>query len=199
MKDPSELSVLFLNNLDIPLNRYDTSEIKQRYTYFNRIKLKGLVVTILTGTDHADLLLHIEFRVERERKPLAVSTKLGWVLMGGSKRNKREDSCNFLCGNCSSAIDQNVQNFWSLELYETLPKLPTELLPPDEKKSLSILEETTVIKENRFDKGLLWESAAPHLPANRKMTIKKSKNHQKESSRKIQTLRKTIMIKLKSV
>ena len=76
---------------------------------------------------------------------MAVKTKLGWVLMGGNKHNIRKGSCSFLCNNSISTIDQNVQNFWKLELYGTLPKLSSELLPPDEKISLNTLEETTVI------------------------------------------------------
>ena len=65
---------------------------------------------------------------------MAVKTKLGWVLMGGRKPIKREGSCNFLCDNSSSTID-----FWSLESYETLPKLSSEMLPPDEKISVNTL------------------------------------------------------------
>ena len=42
-------------------------------------------------------------------------------------------------------------------------------LQPDEKRSLNILEEITVIKNNRVVTGLLWNSNVPYLPANRKM------------------------------
>ena len=45
------------------------------------------------------------------------------------------------------------------------------MLPPDKKRSLNIFEETTVIKDNRIEKGLLWKSHVPYLPANRKMAI----------------------------
>ena len=174
MKDPSKLSAWLVKNLDIPFKRYDTSEIKQKYPHLNRIEfpqLKAVDVTILIGTDHAKLLLHREFRVRRDAEPMAVKTKLGWVLMGGSKHNIRKGSCNFLCNNSVSTIDQNVQNFWKLDLYGTLPKLLSELLPPNEKRSLNTLEETTVIKDNRVETGLLWKSNVPHLPANRKMAV----------------------------
>ena len=96
---------------------------------------------------------------------MAVRTKLAWVLMGESKRNKRKGSCNFICSNCSSTIDENDQNFWRIKLYKTLPKLSLELLPPDEKRYLNILEETTVIKDNRVNTILLWKCYVPHLPA----------------------------------
>ena len=70
---------------------------------------------------------------------MAVKTKSGWTLMEGSKPIKREGWCNFPCDNSSRTTDQNVKNFWSLESYETLPKLSSELLSRDEKTSVNTL------------------------------------------------------------
>ena len=80
MKDSSKLSAWLVNILDIPFNRYDTSEIKQKYPHLNGIefpRLKDLDVKILIGTDHADFLLHREFHVGKDGEPMAVKTKLG--------------------------------------------------------------------------------------------------------------------------
>ena len=65
MKDSSKLSAWLVNNLDISFNKYDTSKIKQRFSHLSGIEfpqLKYLNAAILTGTDHADLLLYREFR-----------------------------------------------------------------------------------------------------------------------------------------
>ena len=35
--------------------------------------------------------------------------------MGGCKHNKTEGSCNFLCSDSVTIIDQNLENFWKLE------------------------------------------------------------------------------------
>ena len=85
--------------------------------------------------------------------------------MGESKRDKREGSYNFLFGNSVSTIDQKTIS------YRILPKPSSELLPPGEKVSLNIIEETTVIKDNRAETSLLWKVVAPHLTANRKISI----------------------------
>ena len=37
---------------------------------------------------------------------MTVKTKLGWLLTGKSKRDKREGSYTFLCDNSVSTIDQ---------------------------------------------------------------------------------------------
>ena len=58
------------------------------------------------------------------------------------------------------------------------------MLPPDEKRSRNILKETTVIKDNDVETGLLWKSDVSHLLANRKMAINRqlSKEQAKSNS-----------------
>ena len=47
--------------------------------------LKDSDVTLFIGTDHANLLLHRDFRQGQNGDSTAVKTTLGWVLMGRSK------------------------------------------------------------------------------------------------------------------
>ena len=84
----TQISAWVVHNLKIPFNRYDVSEIKKIHSHLKDIDLpllKDSDVTLLIGTDHANLLLHRDFRQGQNRDPTAVKTTLGWVLMGGSK------------------------------------------------------------------------------------------------------------------
>ena len=54
------------------------------------------------------------------------------------------------------------------------------MLSPYEKRSPNILEETTVIEDNRIETVLLWKSNVPHLPANRKIAINRLESLQKK-------------------
>ena len=85
--------------------------------------------------------------------------------MGESKRDKMEGSYNFLCGNSISTIGQKNLS------YGILPQPSSEFLPTAEKVYLNIIEETTVIKNNRVETSLLWKFDEPHLTANRKISI----------------------------
>ena len=78
----SKLSTWLLYNLDIPFTRYDTSEIKRKVPIrkWNQVSSKDLDQTILIGTGHANRFLQRELRVWRDGKPVAVKTKLDWVL-----------------------------------------------------------------------------------------------------------------------
>ena len=84
----TKTSAWVVHNLKIPFNRYDISEIKKIHPLLKNIDfpvLKDSDVTLLIGTDHANLLLHRNFRQGQNGDPTAVRTTLGWVLMGGNK------------------------------------------------------------------------------------------------------------------
>ena len=53
-----------------------------------------------------------------------------------------------------------------MHTYNTLPKLNSDILPPEQKGALHILESTTVIKDNKFEVGLLWKKENTILPYN---------------------------------
>ena len=84
----TKISAWVVHNLKIPFNRYDISEIKKLHPLLKNIDFPVLTdsdVTLLIGTDHANLLLHRNFRQGQNGDPTAVRTTLGWVLMGGNK------------------------------------------------------------------------------------------------------------------
>ena len=91
--------------------------------------------------------------------------------MEGSKSEGQKSLCNYI-SNSLTNIDEKIQNFWKLESYGTLPKMSPELLPPNEKRSLVILQETTVIKDNCIKTGLPWKKEEPALPHNRSLALK---------------------------
>ena len=130
----TQISAWVVHNFKIPFNRYDVSEIKKIHPPlkdFDFPVLNDSDVTLLIGTDHADLLLHRDFHQGKNGEPTVVKTTLGWVIMGGSKSKGQKGSCNFRSNNLTN-IDKKIQNFWELESYGTLPKMSPELLPPNE-------------------------------------------------------------------
>ena len=100
--------------------------------------MKDSDFTLLIGTDHADLLLHRDFRQRQNGEPTALKLTLGWVVMGGSKSEEEKSSCNFI-SNTLTNIGERIHNFCKLNSYGTLAKMSPELLPPKEKRSLEIL------------------------------------------------------------
>ena len=111
-----------------------------------------------------------DFRQGQNGEPTAVKTTLGWVLIGGSKSEGQKGSCNFV-SNSLTNIDERIQNFGKLHSYGALPKMSPELLPPNEKRTLEILQKTTIIRDNHIETGLLWKKDEPVLPYNRILAL----------------------------
>ena len=92
-------------------------------------------VSLIMGTDFPELQIHLDFRSGEPQKPCAVKTKLGWILMGGknSSSNLTSNSINKYLG---------LESFWSLENYRTVRKNDLIILTNEEKRPVSILEDT---------------------------------------------------------
>ena len=93
----TQISTWVVHNLKIPLNRCDVSEIKTINPHLKDIDfplLKDSDVALLIGRDHANSLLHRDFRQGQNGDPTAVKTTLGWAHMGGSKAEGENSSCN---------------------------------------------------------------------------------------------------------
>ena len=117
--------------------------------------------------------------------------------MEGSKSEGQKSLCNYI-SNSLTNIDEKIQNFWKLESYGTLPKMSPELLPPNEKRSLVILQETTVIKDNCIKTGLPWKKEEPALPHNRSLALNRYQFLEKKFQKK-KTLPSSIANKLMKV
>ena len=109
-----------MNKLNIPNNKIDEVVIS-KYEHLHDISLpkpnKG-DITVLIGSNHPELLLHREFKIGKPGDPVAVKTKLGWMLMGGRRQLGNRSQCNYLSeGN----ISESLQKFWQIDTYGTLP------------------------------------------------------------------------------
>ena len=143
-----------MHELNIPNNKIDELVIN-KYEHLHDISLPKTSqgdVTVLIGLHHPELFLLQEFKIGKQGDPVAVKTKLGWMLMGGKQQLVNRSQCNYLSGD---NISENSEKIWQIDTYSTLPKFNPDILQPEQKRSLHILESTTVIKDNKFEVGLL--------------------------------------------
>ena len=63
-----------------------------------------------------------------------------------------------------------------------------ELVPPNGKRLLEILQKTTIIKDNHRETGLLRKKEEPVLSYNRRIALNRYPSLDKKSSEKTQTL-----------
>ena len=68
--------------------------------------------------------------------------------MGSSKGEGENSSCNYIISSLTNSDEK------TLETYGTLPKMSPELIAPNEKRSLEILQNTKINKHNRIEIAL---------------------------------------------
>ena len=95
--------------------------------------------------------------------------------MGGSKSEGESSSCNYII----SSLTNNDEK--TLETYGTLPNMSPELIAPNEKRSLEILQKTKIDKQNVIQIVLQWKREEPALPHNETPAL-----NQYQSQRKCQ-------------
>ena len=88
--------------------------------------------------------------------------------------------CNYLS---KDNIYKNFEKIWQIDTNGTLPKFNPDILPPEYKTSLQILESTAVIKDNKSEQGLLWKKDNIILPYNQKLAEKRLYYSEKKFTR----------------
>ena len=90
--------------------------------------------------------------------------------MGGKRELGNISQCNYLS---EDNISEILEKFWQIDTCGTLPKFNPDILPPEQKTALHILQSTTVIKDNISEVGLLWKKDNIILPYNRALAEKR--------------------------
>ena len=118
-------------NLSVKYRKYNPNSVKLSYTHLRDIPIPKLHpgdVTLIIRTNFPKLLLNQEYKEGKHCEPYAIKTYLGWVLMGGNKR--LNTSVNF---NLTQTF--NVEGFWEIENYGTIPKQDDRIMTKDEKRA----------------------------------------------------------------
>ena len=104
------------------------------------------------------------------------------MLVGGSKAiTNNSISCISLLNTTFESLNENVKQFWQKDSYETTPE--SQLISPNKKRSLELLEKTTKFVKGHFHVGLLWKDDFPILLNNREHAIQRFKSLEKRFSK----------------
>ena len=126
-------------------------------------------VTLVIGVDFPELVLHEKHIAGKSGEPYAIKTKLGWVLMGGSKSNLK----NAIESNNMSTSFINPEHYWSVENYGPISKNDPIMMSKDEKQAMSILQTSAVLKNQRYEIPLLWKEDHPKLANNKELALQR--------------------------
>ena len=110
-----------------------------------------------------------DVRIGNNHEPIAISTPLGWVLLGG-KSGTNYVQTNFMVKEKELLLN-TVERFWSLESYGPCQKDNVSVLPFQEQKDLETLENTVQFVDNHYSVRLLWKENKPTLPYNKSLAL----------------------------
>ena len=126
-------------------------------------ELTSKEVLLLIGLDVLEVFWSLEERLGKPDEPYAVRTVLGWSLIG-----PRPDSKASVCVNHVRVGDEllegQVAKLWQLE---ATPIAETkEGLSKEDRNALSLMKQSTVIRNGHYEVAMPWRPGAPNLGSN---------------------------------
>lgn len=172
-------NVRTVQNLKLRPQTLLASELQIRYRHLAGIPVESYINAspqILIGLDNAQLGYVFKSREGKPFEPIAVKTRLGWIIYGSCSPNRHSKyHVNFhglqAC-ECNGVTDDNLHA--AMKSYFAIDSLgisqPSKLsLSVEDQRAMDILETVTRIKDGRFESGLLWKYDNVRLPDSKAM------------------------------
>ncbi|XP_062702438.1 uncharacterized protein LOC134285524 [Aedes albopictus] len=153
-------------DLQLPKQSLKIKHIKKRFEYLADLDIDGYhdaKPTILIGLEHPHLLMTTDRRHADENSPMAVRTKLGWLIFGKICREDDYFSMSIKEEKEAENLSKMLEDFCSLEnfgvkIIEELPK------SKDDERTEKILNQTLNYKDGHYELGLLWKNDKSSFP-----------------------------------
>jgi hypothetical protein len=129
-------------------------------------------VGLLIGMDHPAPAEIFETRKDPydQKAPRAISTPLGWVIIGPSGNRSSTFSCNRTTVMTveENKLDSVVKDFFDADTFGVKAGVQAPI-SADEKRALKILEENTLFNGQRYETSMLFKTENLNLPNNYKL------------------------------
>ncbi|XP_053692049.1 uncharacterized protein LOC128740530 [Sabethes cyaneus] len=159
------------------------SELQNRYKHLAGIPFDSYTEVsprILIGLDNAQLGHAFKSREGKPSEPIAVKSRLGWIVYGNCSSNQHLGShvsyhAVQVC-ECNEGSDESLHA--AMKSYFTLDSMGISkpdkpLLSVEDQRAMEILEAVTTRKGGRFETGLLFKYEAVRLPDSKAMARKR--------------------------
>lgn len=161
-----QLSEIYtVENLKLPEQSINLDKLAKQYKHLQRLPVKSFERAnpgLLIGLSNSHLLTTSKVHEGKEQEPIAVKTRIGWVVCG-SLRGAESQLQHRQMHICAETIDLDLHNY--VEEFFSVESLGVAVAPNleglEDQRARRILQETTVQKANgRFETGLLWKQWA---------------------------------------
>ncbi|XP_041773788.1 uncharacterized protein LOC121594522 [Anopheles merus] len=154
-----------VKNLQLPQQTIDTNRLLALYPHLKGIKIESFTnayPTILIGLSHSHLIMPLDRRMGRPEEPMAIKTKLGWIIFGNEYTQPATRSDHFMVHKNEEIMNRMIQQYFSTEDFGV--KVTKPLVPKEIEQANKILEKTLEKKDGYYQVGLLWKPEVAHFP-----------------------------------
>ncbi|ETN60411.1 hypothetical protein AND_007967 [Anopheles darlingi] len=151
-----------VKTLQLPAQGLDVARL-QKYPHLRDVPLASYDQarpTILIGLGHSHLLMGLDRRMGAANEPMAVRTKLGWVVFGTEQMET--DSDDYTAVHEEAEMNRMIARYFTTEDFgvKAAPAVESE----DVVTARKTLESTLVRRGDSFEVGLLWRSNRMRFP-----------------------------------
>ena len=143
--------------LDFPCLTINSNTINKQLNHLQDVQFEvdsPQEISILIGADYPHLHISQDVRIGNDDEPIAISTLLIWVLLGGKSRKSFVRTNSIV--KKTERLPNTVESFWSLESCGTCQKDVISVLPLQERIALETLENTVEFVDNHCSVEILW-------------------------------------------
>lgn len=150
-----------VRNLNLPRQSISSQSLAKEFSHLKNIPVASFEnqqPSLLIGLDNVTLITSLKLREGSSGQPVAVKTRLGWVIFGGSSSS--EDLQTYHVCECQNNLDldmnHTLKNFIALE--NLLTEQPSKaLLSVEDERALQIMDSTLKFLGDRYEIGLIWK------------------------------------------
>lgn len=157
-------NVRTIDKLQLPMQSLDMRQMKEQFDHLKDLPIASYAMarpSILIGLDNAHLLMPMEKRMGDENTPMAMRTKLGWILFGNVIESIAQDYVMTI--EEDNEMRNMMKQYFSTEDFGVKP---VENLPKskEEKRAENIITDTLKYVGNKYEIGMLFKEDNVQFP-----------------------------------
>ncbi|XP_058826986.1 uncharacterized protein LOC131686971 [Topomyia yanbarensis] len=165
-----------VKNLNLPRQTLDIEQLSSKHQHLRNLPIFSYYDAeprILIGINNLRLMVPLQVKEGDVGEPVAVRTRLGWSVYGGTKSRETIPSLNYHDCQCSTdeTLHNIVKDYFAKEDVGTHPHHALE--SDEEKRARYIMEHSTVRVGDRFETGLIWRYDNFEFPDSFSMALKR--------------------------